>query len=109
MRLAVTIAVPHGSATRKLLTGPEVPLPQQLAALKQLAAERTHPQFEKITVFEFDDSQSRAQRFKPEAEAPAEQSDAQSDAQSDEPIAEPGVEPDAPHPGKSRKRKPKNS
>ena len=71
MRQAITIARPHGQETFEVLTGPEVPITQHHAEIKEARANPTHPEYAEIQVWESGKGRVRRQRFdEPAAASP---------------------------------------
>jgi len=60
MRLAITIGFKHGCGTPVVITGPEVPLPTQREAMRQVRCLPHHEDFQRIEVW--DSSQGRILR-----------------------------------------------
>ncbi len=65
MRLATTIARPHGAETFQTIAGPEVGIAVQHDAFKALRASSTHPEFAEVQVWESKRGCVRKQRFSP--------------------------------------------
>lgn len=87
MRTAVTIGYEHGSGKAHLITGPEVSVADQRAAIKSLGDKKTHRLFSAVEVWESsgiskwrsfdkeseDDSKEQKKADKKPAKQPADQ------------------------------------
>ena len=64
MRTAITIGVHHGGEITELLEGVSTPIEEQRARFKLARASETHPQFERIELWESDRGRAVHHRFR---------------------------------------------
>lgn len=72
MRTAITLARKHGEEKPSVLTGPEVPIDQQIAAIKGIAGGgREHPEFAEVELWTSSSGRSKRFKFRAPGEKPA--------------------------------------
>lgn len=68
MRTAITLATHHGSKDVKVLATPDVPITDQMAGVKELAASREHAKYSEVSLWTSDGGLVRKIKFsKPSA------------------------------------------
>lgn len=63
MRTAITLQRLHGETTSQVIAGPEVPIHEQLAAFKKLAAEKTNAEIAQVEIWTSDSGRIKHRRF----------------------------------------------
>lgn len=64
-RFAITTGTRHGATAPVVITGPEVSIDAQKAAIKELTASRENPEWSEVQLWTSDSGIDRKIRFKP--------------------------------------------